>query len=74
MKELKPCPFCGGKAEIYNYEASRDIYDSHTLGYVDTEYFTLYGVGCTECSCIIGEKKSKEEVIEVWNRRANEKK
>lgn len=64
---LKNCPFCGGKAETYEYESSRDIYDSDTLGYVDTEYFTKYGVGCTLCGCIVAEKNSEEEAIKAWN-------
>ena len=66
---LKPCPFCGGEAEVYEYEASRDIYDSHTLGYIDTEYFIKYGCGCSLCGCIIGEKMSEEEAIKTWNMR-----
>ena len=36
MVELLPCPFCGGKAYTYEYEAERNIYDQSTLGYVDT--------------------------------------
>ena len=53
--KLLPCPFCGGKAEMYTYEATRDIYDSSTLGYVDTEYFKKYGVYCTLCNCMMAE-------------------
>lgn len=74
MKELKemnillPCPFCGGQAELYDYEESQDIYDPDTLGYVDTEYYTMYGVGCTNCGCIIVEKTEKK-AIEAWNTR-----
>ena len=66
---LKNCPFCGGKAETYEYESSRDIYDSDTLGYVDTEYFTKYGVACTLCNCLMAEYKSEEKAIEAWNER-----
>ena len=74
MTELKPCPFCGGEAEVYDYEASQDIYDGQTLGYLDTEYYTAYGCGCAMYGCIIGEKKSEEDAIEAWNRRAGETK
>lgn len=69
MSELLKCPFCGGKAELYDYEATRDIYDSHTLGYVDTEYFTKYGVACSECNCMMAEYKSEESAIKAWNTR-----
>ena len=42
MAELLPCPFCGGEADTYEYEAEQNIYDPSTLGYVDTEYYTKY--------------------------------
>jgi Lar family restriction alleviation protein len=68
-KELKPCPFCGGEATLYDYEESRDIYDKETLGYVDTEYFTKYGVDCEFCGCIVADRNSEAEAIEAWNTR-----
>jgi Lar family restriction alleviation protein len=71
-KELKPCPFCGGEATLYDYEESRDIYDKETLGYVDTEYFTKYGVDCEFCGCIVADRNSETEAIEAWNRRATD--
>ena len=72
MAELKKCPFCGGEAELYEGEQERNIYDSHTLGYVDTEYYTVHGVGCTDCKCIMAEFTSEEEAIEAWNNRVTE--
>lgn len=73
MAELiKLCPFCGGEAEVYEGERERNIYDSHTFGYVDTEYYTVYGVGCTACNSIMAEFSSEEEAIEAWNNRATE--
>lgn len=68
--ELKPCPFCGGKAKVYDYEVEHYIFDPVTPGYIDTEYETVYGCDC-ECGCNISERKSKEEAIEAWNRRDN---
>lgn len=67
--ELKSCPFCGGEAEVYEYEAEHNIYDGHTLGYVDTVYYIKYGCACHECGSMIAEKTSKQKVIEAWNRR-----
>jgi hypothetical protein len=67
--ELKPCPFCGGEAETYECETSNDIYDIDTLGYVDTEYYMVYGVGCCNCGCVIAEMKTEEKAIEAWNTR-----
>ena len=69
MTELKPCPFCGGEAESYSYEAERDIFDSRSLGYVDTEYFDMWGCWCKECEAMIPEKRTEAEAIEAWNRR-----
>jgi len=57
-EELKPCPFCGGKAEIIIFSA---------------EYGTLT-VGCTneECDITMGKAFfSDEEAIQHWNRRVN---
>lgn len=60
MEKLKPCPFCGGKAEmlISEYEDSRK------------EYL----VDCTEC-CGMVERwvDTEEEAVEQWNRRVNDK-
>lgn len=67
--KLLPCPFCGGEAELYSYEAERVIYDSDTLGYVDTECFTKYGVSCTGCNCLMAEYKSEEHATAEWNTR-----
>lgn len=58
MSELKPCPFCGGKADAQNtyaigvWEAFCTVCGAHT-GYP--------AGGCTEA-----------EAIEAWNRRAND--
>ena len=59
MDELKPCPFCGGKAEL-----------RHFAGINVTSY-----VRCMDCKAqtfefrISTEQSSDEEAIEAWNRR-----
>ena len=61
MKELKPCPFCGGEAEIEPYEVRK--------GYEAS-------IQCNSClgrMIIItydDEKTAVKKVIEAWNRRA----
>ena len=64
---LKPCPFCGGKARIY--DATRlDGYCSYAVKFVR----------CIECHAKTeeracdghyGEHCTDEEIAELWNRR-----
>ena len=52
-EELKPCPFCGGKAEISYFDSSCQCYD----------------VECNDCgACLMGFEE-REEAIETWNKR-----
>ena len=58
-KELKPCPFCGRKAELVTMEfGSGSIY---------------FGTTCENWLCAVASVipyfSSKEEAIEAWNRR-----
>ncbi len=69
---LKPCPFCGGKAELKQYKM---WHDDH--GYKDCyEYF----VACEKCKVrqlSFDTLREKDDVtaikkaIEAWNRRSN---
>lgn len=60
MTELKPCPFCGGEADI-----------SRWGGFLSQYY---YIVQCKECVGMVMTKPSvnasEAEAIEAWNRRA----
>ena len=66
MSELKPCPFCGGEAEI----RTQDRPDGNTHYYV-------YIVRCKECRARTEDfpiayyvHHDVEDAIEAWNRRA----
>lgn len=63
MTELKPCPFCGGKA-------------SHSFdhdGIKDTEGRKwAYQVVCDSCCATTGLCWSKQMAEKAWNRRVNE--
>jgi len=54
MKELLPCPFCGGKAESYVH--------------VGKKRKSFY-IECIHCESSIFPHISKKRAIEVWNRR-----
>lgn len=52
--KLKPCPFCGGEAEIYNPMPG---------------YESGYGTYCKSCDSYFTHGDSEEEAIKVWNSR-----
>ena len=59
MEELKPCPFCGGEAEVT---------DEDSYGFSNGDWF----VCCNECHTYLGfdsQYETPQEAIEAWNRR-----
>ncbi len=56
MSKMKPCPFCGAKAELF-------------IEYGYGNYNDKYSVMCTKCECDMGEFDSLEEAYEKWNTR-----
>lgn len=63
MAELKPCPFCGGKAELMK--------DRHE----GIKQSVIYRVVCQNSHCFINPETPsshrKEYCITAWNRRAD---
>ena len=57
--ELKPCPFCGEKANI-------EINDTFFMG-LEPKYMAM----CTWCSGNSGWYETDEEATEAWNRRVH---
>lgn len=55
--ELKPCPFCGCKAEILRG-------NSYGLA-------ILYEPHCSKCECGVGIYNTEAEAVEAWNWRAD---
>lgn len=55
MSKLKPCPFCGGEAAIYNYEKML------------TGQYKM--VECKKCHCTSEKFKKVEDAIAAWNTR-----
>ena len=55
-EELKPCPFCGGKAEI------------EKIGFPYDEF----SISCNECPAMMEDLfEDKIKLIEAWNKRDN---
>ena len=54
---IKSCPFCGGRAEVYE-----DEYDNTTL----------YMVACADCGITTSGYDYEEDAIKDWNRRVDE--
>ena len=59
-ENLKPCPFCGGEAKS---KSSVDVFGHEGF----------FSVLCRKCYARTGYYETEAEVIEAWNRRANEK-
>lgn len=56
--ELKSCPFCGGKAEIFYWQ-----------GYINDECHS--NLTCTTCGVGFHDILSEEDAFKAWNRRIN---
>jgi len=70
--ELKPCPFCGGEAELI-----KDLYtEAPDFGCERIPELDEYYVECKECGVVqngwgTGGWSSKGKAISVWNTRVN---
>lgn len=63
MSELKPCPFCGGKAHLDREEIFCDCGAKMS--------FPLYVWGAAACDGFPTYEQSKEMAIKAWNRRVD---
>lgn len=67
--ELKPCPFCGGKADIHSWWSDNEECGMAWVGCKRESYTNGY-----ECARIhimrIDVKTAREDAIAAWNRRA----
>lgn len=67
MAELKPCPFCGGEAEVVPHKFWSDVLKDWKID--------SYGIECKNCHTSGYQFWGCEEhAIKAWNRRMGEKK
>lgn len=59
MSELKPCPFCGGKAQRMAW------HDDNPFG-------KPYFIECKKCECMTTLYETLNQAKEAWNRRATD--
>lgn len=66
--KLKPCPFCGSTAEMWEYKAGGDIYQKVTMCSNAGD-----GSAGDECPMYLPPrgfyKSTKREAMEIWNTR-----
>ena len=67
MTELKPCPFCGGRA--HNSLHMTDAWRRKD-GWHDTK--ALFYIMCDDCGCRVEYCERMEDAEAAWNRRAND--
>lgn len=60
MPDLKPCPFCGGEAELRAVDNEK----------INTDWYVL----CLGCCVETFPSYSRKKAAESWNRRAGEPK
>lgn len=65
MSELKPCPFCGGEAELKHIHA--EYANAPTLD----QWNIMHRCDIVK-NVFLGSDFGKEQVIKAWNRRAND--
>ncbi len=58
--KLKPCPFCGGKAQIEKiYDVKFDVYS--------------WAVSCKKCWAFMYPTQTRENAVQAWNTRKESK-
>ena len=66
MADMKPCPFCGGKARLL----TRQIATNDNPIFREWKY--EYIVKCNKCRASVGHYSQSETAKKAWNRRAKD--
>lgn len=66
--KLKPCPFCGGKAYLIDYDESDKYFPEDNPDELDCAVETT--AECDYCGAMISLFETPRKAVEAWNRRA----
>ena len=69
-EQLKPCPFCGGKAVIIS-ATHREVYDVLPNG-LKAGYIEMFMARCSICGASSDYNRSLSKVAVLWNARASQ--
>lgn len=61
MKDLNPCPLCGGEAEIW---IEFESYSDNCGNYDERK---IYNCGCRKCEMFVSVACDKNATIMLWN-------
>lgn len=73
MKKLKPCPFCGGEANMLSCDKTGS-YVSYGIGIYMGREMTHKIVRCEKCGIRTKHYATSKGAFNAWNRRANDDK
>lgn len=65
LETIKPCPFCGGEAEI---KSNENYLETCMYGPSILDSILFYGI-CTQCKSRGPKVKSKKSAVDSWNTR-----
>lgn len=71
-KELKPCPFCGGKAVVKVCDGAGQYYADIGTEVLFGRKMTRCLIRCERCGVKTEAHLTRHGVFNAWNRRAND--
>jgi hypothetical protein len=74
MRELKPCPFCGGKPKVKVCDGSGTYYTDIGTDFLFGRKMSHCLVKCDRCGVKTKAYLTRRGVFNAWNRREGEQK
>lgn len=74
MKELKPCPFCGGKPQVFKCNGNGSVStDDLTADKARGQIMSHCFICCTRCRVRTFQYLTRRGAFNAWNRRVDGK-